>query len=67
MRAEYITKSTDYDLDLKEQVFAILARQKTDSEVFVEKIRIPNELQIRKDIPLDSKTSWRISAYKNNQ
>ena len=67
MRAEYITKSTDYDLDLKEQVFAVLARQKTDSEVFVEKIRIPNELQINKDIPLDSKTSWRISAYKNNQ
>ena len=38
MRAEYITKSTDYDLDLTDQVVAILARQKTDSEVFVEKI-----------------------------
>ena len=66
MRAEYITKSTDYNLDLKEQVFAVLARQKTESEVFVEKIRIPTEVQLRKELPLDSKTYWRISPYKNN-
>ncbi|MCQ2958067.1 MAG: hypothetical protein MJ180_04085 [Candidatus Gastranaerophilales bacterium] len=66
MRAEYITKSSDYDLNTKEQVLYILSRDKMNSEVFTEKIRMPIELQINKEIPLDSKSYWRISPNKKN-
>ena len=65
LRAEYLTKISDYDLTTKQEVFYVLSRQKFESEVFSEKIRIPYEYQIRKEIPIDSKTSWRISPYKN--
>ena len=64
LRAEYLTKISDYDLDLKQEVFYVLARQKFESEVMSEKIRIPIEYQIGKEIPIDSKTSWRISPNK---
>ena len=60
IRAEYLTKISDYDLTTKQEVFYVLSRQKFESEVFSEKIRIPYEYQMRKEIPLDSKTSWRI-------
>jgi len=64
-RAEYITSISDYDLNMKEEVFYILNRDKFQSEVFFEKIKIPYEYQVRKELPLDSRVSWRISPCKN--
>jgi len=65
LRAEYLKKISDYDLTTKQEVFYVLSRQKWNSELMSEKIRIPAEYQIRKELPLDSKTSWRISPHKN--
>jgi len=65
LRAEYLTKISDYDLTTKQEVFYVLSRQKFESEVFSEQIRIPYEYQMRKELPIDSKTSWRISPHKN--
>ena len=66
IRAEYLTKISDYDLSTKQEVFYVLSRQKFESEVFSEKVRIPYEYQMRKELPIDSKTSWRISPHKIN-
>ncbi len=65
LRAEYITKISDYDLTTKQEVFYVLSRQKLESEVMTEKIPFPVDYFTGKEIPLDSKISWRISPYKN--
>ena len=65
-QVEYLTKATDYDLDTKQQVFYVLTRGKYLSEVFSEKIPVPPEYYLRKPIPIDSLTSWRISNTKKD-
>lgn len=66
LRVEYITKTTDYDLGLKQEVLEVLSRQNLKTKVCIEKIRIPYEYILDDTLPLDSKTSWRISPNKKN-
>ena len=64
LRAEYYTKISDYDLSVKQEVFYVLSRQKYDSEVMSEKIPVPADMYLDKEIPIDSKIAWRISPFK---
>ncbi len=64
LKVEYFTKVSDYDLNTKQEVFYILSRNKLRTEVFSEKIKVPTEYQTGREIPLDSKTSWRISPHR---
>ena len=65
LRVEYLTKISDYDMNTRQEVFYVLSRNKFKSDVCVEKIRVPADYHTGKEIPLDSKTSWRISPHKN--
>ena len=64
LRVEYLTKISDYDMNTKQEVFYVLSRKKFKSEICSEKIRVPSDYQLVKEIPLDSKISWRISPHK---
>ena len=64
LKVEYLTQISDYDLSTKQEVFYVLSRQKMPSEVCVEKIRVPSEYQIPKELPIDSRVAWRISPHK---
>ena len=64
LKVEYITKISDYDMSTRQEVFYLLSKQKFQSEVCVEKIRVPSEYQIPEELPLDSKVAWRISPHK---
>ncbi len=66
LRVEYITKISDYDMNTKQEVFYVLSRQKFKSEICTEKIRVPSDYQLGKEIPIDSKVSWRISPHKSS-
>ena len=65
LKVEYLTKISDYDMNTKQEVFYLLARQKFPSEICVEKIRVPSEYQIPEELPLDSRVAWRISPHKS--
>ena len=64
LRVEYITKTTDYDMGLKQEVLEVLSRQNLKTKVCVEKIRVPYSYFTEKELPLDSKACWRISPNK---
>ena len=64
LRVEYITKTTDYSIELKQEVLDVLSRQNLKTNICIEKIKIPYEHVTNREIPIDSKNAWRISPNK---